>query len=192
MKRCTAILTLALSWSMAHSALAFPHFTTFDNVVVNDPGDRLNALLDRVDPNGLIAVAIIGFESGEMAAYEMLLDMGFSPAEAPRLYEAILYHIGDEPAGPIVSEPAFADFTTFDNVIVNDSGDSLNPLLDRVDHTGVIAYPWRFGGARDDSPNHGAVIGFEHDPEAAFVTLLDKGFSHAEAESLCQDVTYEW
>ena len=94
MKRCIAVLTLTLSLCMAHSADAFPHFTTFDGLVVNDPvndlGDSMSELLDRVDPNGLIAVAIIGFEHGPEAAFATLLDMGFTPWEADLVWEMIL------------------------------------------------------------------------------------------------------
>jgi len=35
-------------------------------------------------------------------------------------------------------------------------------------------------------------VAYEYGPEAAYLMLLDMGFHPAEAESLCQDVTYEW
>jgi hypothetical protein len=100
MTRSIAIMTLALSLTIAHSVQAFPHYTdwhsavkksvrpsqdcfnpreyTFYNPLDNQGGVYLSDIADELDA----LIAIIAFEHGQQAAYVTLRDMGFSDREA--------------------------------------------------------------------------------------------------------------
>jgi len=100
MTRSIAILTLALSLTIVHSVQAFPHYTDWHTVgkkSVIPSQDRFNpreytfynplnkqgeVYLSNVADELDALIAIIAFESGPEAAYEMLRDMGFNAYEA--------------------------------------------------------------------------------------------------------------